>query len=209
MEESRIYLVTNKSRCSNIVAAVEEALIAGIGILQYREKNDMTVDEALLFSRLAEKYEVPFIVNDNPHIASMSNAYGLHIGQKDIPLKEARKIFNGKIGVSCQTLEQALKARDDGADYISLGAAWSSKITHPDYGVIGLEIIKEAAQKIKDVPLVTIGGINSEERILSALTHVDYIAMVGSILTSNNITKTVNDYNELIKNENQRTWKRI
>lgn len=212
---SRLYLVTSNELGIDLFYAVKEALKAGIGLLQYREKDRRKrsyLENALRLKELCVKYNTKYIVNDNPWAALHVNADGVHIGQEDISLTEATKIVRNKIiGVTCYTLEQALEAQDYGASYIGMHL-WNSSKTKPlsecSSPPIGTELFKEVCANV-NIPCVAIGGIN-ESNIEEVLNNgADYIAMVSGILCARDVYSTVRRMNENIGdkvNENKRPW---
>ncbi len=128
-----------------------------------------------------------FIVNDYLDIAVLSKADGLHLGQADLPLRQARSIL-GKdkiIGISCHNLRQALKAQKEGADYIGIGPVYAT-VTKPEYSPIGINILKQLKGKIK-IPYFAIGNINKSNirKIVSAGAR--RVAVCRAILGSKNI----------------------
>ena len=120
-----LYAVTDRKWSDNdtFYTHIEESLEGGVTFLQLREKNldtDSFFKEAIKIKELCKKYNVPFIINDNVEIALKSNADGIHVGQDDMNAKEVRKLIgNDKIlGISVQTVEQALLAQEQGANYL-------------------------------------------------------------------------------------------
>lgn len=217
-QKSRLYLVTSNDLGVDLFPAVREALKAGIGILQYREKDRRKksyLENAQRLKELCLKYNTLYIINDNPWAALHVNADGVHIGQEDISLIEATKIVRNKIiGVTCYTLEQALEAQDYGASYIGMHL-WNSSKTKPlsecSSPPIGKELFKEVCANVT-IPCVAIGGIN-ESNIEEVLNNgADYIAMVSGILCAKDVYSTVKRMNENIGdkvNEPKRPWLRI
>jgi thiamine-phosphate pyrophosphorylase len=125
-----------------------------------------------------------FIVNDHVDIAKLVDADGVHLGQSDLPLPAARELLgkNKIIGVSCINLEQALLARDQGADYLGIGAVFSTQ-TKPESAPLGLELLKTVQKKI-EIPIFAIGGIN-ETNITEVLSlGVHGVAISSAICTA-------------------------
>ena len=129
----KLYAVTDRAWTGKqtLFEQAEAAMRGGITCLQLREKNldkDEFLKEALEMKELCRSYNVPLIINDDPFIAVKSGADGVHIGQKDMSLKEAREITgNGIIiGVTAALPELAVKAEKEGADYIGSGAVFGS-----------------------------------------------------------------------------------
>ncbi len=157
--------------------AVETArrmIAGGVDILQIRAKGLLAPDILDLAARvrpLTEAAGVPLIINDHPWLVPRANADGAHIGQDDGPLAAARaKAGEGKIvGRSTHSVDQALAARDEGADYLGFGPLFATP-TKPDYAPIGLDDIARVHAEITDRPIFCIGGVKLENlpRILDA-----------------------------------------
>ena len=115
---------------------------------------------AIKLARFLSKTKILFIVNDYIDVALICGADGVHLGQDDIPLKEARKLLGRDkiIGISCHNLSQALKAQKEGADYIGIGPIYPSA-TKPEYRAIGLRVLQQLKDKIK-IPYFAIGNIH-------------------------------------------------
>jgi thiamine-phosphate pyrophosphorylase len=170
LKEATLYLVTEPSE--NMLSQVEKALQGGIKIVQLREKNalgDEFLTKAKAMRELTLKHEALFIVNDRADIAILSDADGLHIGQDDMPIAEARKLMGSRIiGVSTHKIEEARKAAADGADYIGMGPVYATP-TKEGRVPVGLDYIKQVAKEI-EIPAYAIGGINLDniEEVKSA-----------------------------------------
>ncbi len=167
--------ITDKSLLKNMGAYVitsgghiriaEEACKGGAKIIQYRDKKSNHREKlanAKLIREVTRKTGTMFIVNDSIDIALISGADGVHLGQDDLSVQEARTIVprNFILGKSTHSMEQALKAEADGADYIGIGPVFKTP-TKKDYIPIGVELAKEVVKKIK-IPVVAIGGLNKE-----------------------------------------------
>lgn len=184
-----LYLVTDRDLLGNknLAQTIEGAIQGGVTIVQVREKHLSTLNffqEALTIKEITQKHNVPFIINDRADIALAVDADGLHIGQEDMPLVVARKIVgpNKIIGVSVTTLEEALLAEKDGADYLGIGAIFPTR-TKGDAKYVSLAELKEIKSKIS-IPIVAIGGIN-ENNITSVMaTGVDGAAIVSAIIAA-------------------------
>jgi len=130
---------------------------------------------------LCAAYRVPFVINDNVEIARTVGADGVHVGQDDMPAWKVREILGEDkiIGVSAQTVEQAIKAEKDGADYLGVGAVFptSSKADAVEVEHATLRDICVAVQ----IPVVAIGGISAENVSQLAGTGIDGIAVISAI----------------------------
>ncbi len=186
-EAMKLYLVTDASWSTEdtFLTHVEEALRGGVTCLQLREKSmafEAFVKRAGEVKTLADKYKVPLIINDNVEVALASGADGVHIGQGDTSVKEARaRLGRGKfIGVTCKTVDQARMAQEDGADYIGSGAVFGSR-TKLDTNKMDHKTLKQICQAVS-IPIVAIGGITEENILELSRTGVAGVAVVSSIL---------------------------
>jgi thiamine-phosphate pyrophosphorylase len=163
-----------------------QVLETGVRWVQYREKEKSRqeiYEEAVRLRRLTDEYKAVLIVDDHTDIALGVNADGVHLGQDDLPLKEARKIMGEQkiIGISTHSLEQAIEAERDGADYIGLGPVFHT--TTKDAGTPkGTDMLREVKNQIH-IPVVAIGGINLENIRLVLDTGVDAVAVASAILS--------------------------
>lgn len=157
---------------------------AGVGIIQLRAKDEgsRAVLKAACVVREATKGKALFIVNDRLDIALLSGADGVHLGQDDIPLTEARRLMpSAIIGVSTHNLEEAKKAESLGADYISFGPIFQTK-TKKDADIPkGLEGLKALAPNVS-IPIVAIGGITIESAVPVLEAGASAVAIISDIL---------------------------
>lgn len=160
-----LYVVTDGSGLNgNLAAALEEIIPAGATFVQLRDKEaalDEMISIGLAVKNVTDRYNVPFVVNDNLEAAIAIDADGLHIGQGDISAAEARKrLGEGKIlGVSVQTAEQAITAQSEGADYLGVGAVFSTK-SKDDADSVQFDEVKRICEAV-EIPVVAIGGISA------------------------------------------------
>lgn len=186
-----LYLVTDQGvlKGKNLVEAIEEAIVGGVTVVQLREKNATSLEFyniACQVKLLTSKYNIPLIINDRIDIALAVDAEGVHVGQKDLPAREARRLLGDKLlGVSAATLEEALKAQADGADYIGVGALFPTN-TKDNTRKVTLEQLKGIKETV-NIPVVAIGGINEGNSASVRETGVDGIAVASAILGSNSI----------------------
>lgn len=187
MKELKLYLVTDSSHYeeSEFLVAIEEALKGGVTLVQLREKNRTSRE----FFSLAQKvkkitmaYGISLIINDRLDIAMAVDADGVHLGQGDLPIKEARRLWSKDkiIGATTKTLEQALEAEKQGADYLGVGAIYptTTKVITKITKVSTLdEIISQVA-----IPVIAIGGLNSENIHVLSESKIHGIAVVSGIL---------------------------
>jgi thiamine-phosphate pyrophosphorylase len=186
-------LDTGVLKSKDIMETARQIIDGGANIIQLRDKLSNT-RELISISRDLQKLchdnGVLFIINDYLDIALASDADGLHLGQNDLPISIARSEMpiDKIIGCSVQTIEQARKAIEDGADYIAAGSIFSTN-TKEDITVIGLNLIKQLKSE-SDLPLVAIGGIKLENAIKVIDAGADSIAIISAILNSDNIRET-------------------
>ena len=160
-----LYAVTDRLWLNGktLYEQVEEAIKGGVTFVQLREKKldeESFLNEALEIQKLCRKYNIPFVVNDSVEIARKINADGVHVGQSDMEAANVRSILgNNKIlGVSAQTVEQALLAEKQGADYLGVGAVFPTG-SKADADDVSYDTLKEICSAVS-IPVVAIGGIN-------------------------------------------------
>lgn len=187
-----LYAVTDSAWVGKqtLYEQVESALKGGVTCVQLREKNQSEEEflrEALEISSLCKKYNVPFIVNDNVKIAIECGATGVHVGQDDCKVSEVRKLVEDEmiVGVSAHNVEEAKKAVASGADYLGVGAVFSTS-TKADTDVLSFETVKAISDAV-DVPIVAIGGINRNNILKLKGTGVDGAAIVSGIFAAEDI----------------------
>lgn len=188
-----LYVITDRSflKGKSLKTMVEDSILGGATIIQVREKDISTREffkVALEVKEVTDYYKVPLIINDRIDIAQAINADGVHLGQDDMPIKIARKILgqNKIIGISTGTLDEALEAERDGADYLGIGAVFYTG-TKKDIDLpLGIETLKHIYQNI-NIPAVAIGGINASNFKEVLATGVDGISVISAILGKDDI----------------------
>ncbi len=180
-----LYLITDQGE--RLIERVGAALTAGVSFLQYRNKEldpAKRLAEGLELKRLCASFGTSFIVNDDLALAKALDADGLHLGQDDGSLAEARRTLgHGKIiGVSTHTLAEALQAEADGADYIGFGAMYQSNSKAVEHlpGAEGLAAIRARVR----LPIVAIGGISRDNACRVIDAGADAIAVISAVLGS-------------------------
>lgn len=193
-ERLKLYLVTDSGilKDRDFYKCIEDALKGGVTTLQLREKESSGkefLEKAYKLRALTIKYNTMFIINDRIDISLLVDADGVHVGQSDISVLEARRLLgNGKIiGVSTRSIEQALEAKKNGADYIGVGAIFGTK-TKADAKTINIDTLKSIKENV-DIPIVAIGGVNLENRKQLEECNIDGYAVVSAILGSEDIYK--------------------
>jgi thiamine-phosphate pyrophosphorylase len=183
-----------------LLQVLKDSVRGGIDIVQLRDKRS-SAKEILSYCKeilKITKHKVQFIVNDRADLAFFSGADGLHVGQEDLDYLQARKMMGpGKIiGVSCQTLAQALKAQAQGADYIGFGSVFQTK-TKPDRQAMDLDLLQKVVNQVK-IPVFPIGGINRGNIGRLTSLGVSRAAVCRDILLAKDATKAVKELKVLL-----------
>lgn len=197
MDKSKIdytlYLVTDRRlmSCKTIEESVELAIAGGASVVQLREKDCSSrefYELALRVKQITEPRRIPLIINDRIDICMAAGADGVHLGQSDVPCKEARKILgNDKIiGVSAALPEEAAQAQQDGADYLGVGAVFPTG-TKTDTRPVTPDIIREIRAAVT-IPFVVIGGVNPDNIKTLYGLGIDGAAVVSAIVSQLDIT---------------------
>lgn len=179
-----IYFITDRTYCDlPIVDMVLPVLRAGIRVIQYRDKDRTRreiYEEAVRLRELTRRFGATLIINDHADIARAVDADGLHLGQEDLPLREARKVVGDMLtGISTHSLEQARTAEAEGADYIGFGPIFqtTTKDAGSPQGLDNLSLIKQNVS----IPVVAIGGISLETAQSVFNAGADAIAVATGI----------------------------
>lgn len=195
-ENMRLYAVTDRKWCTDytLEQQVEDALKGGITFLQLREKNisdEEYIEIAGSIKKLTDRYNIPFVINDNVKAALAVNADGVHLGQNDTDIRTARKLLgeNKIIGATARTPQQAIKAYNDGADYLGTGALFATS-TKSDAVNISIEQLNEVCRSVP-IPVTAIGGINENNVLRLRGCEADGIAVVSAVFSKKNIEEAV------------------
>lgn len=210
-EDLLLYAVTDRSWVdkSSLEEQVKEALEGGVTCLQLREKHLLIedfIEEAKQIKKLTDFYDVPFIINDEVEIALAVQADGVHIGQKDGEVRTVRRLIgpNKILGVSVQTIEQALQAEAHGADYLGVGAVFATS-TKQDAKEVPFETLKAICSAVH-IPVVAIGGITKDNLIQLKDSGIVGVAVVSALFASDNIREATcslkNKVREMIEVDN-------
>lgn len=191
-----LYLVTDRHclRGRDFYEAVEEALRAGVTLLQLREK-ELGMEELLAegekVKALCRKYKVPFLVDDNVEAAKILGADGVHLGQEDEAIQKARAVLGQEaiIGISAHNLEEALEAQAQGADYLGVGALYPTG-SKKDASVLAPGRFQEIIQAVQ-IPVAGIGGIHEAQLDQVMDQGAAGCAMISAILGAEDITAAV------------------
>lgn len=202
-ESLKLYLVTDSGilKGRDFYKCIEDAIKAGVTMVQLREKNvdgKEFLEKAKKLRELTKKHNVSFIINDRVDIAQLVDADGVHVGQSDIDALSVRKLIGEDkiIGVSARSVEEAKVAKEMGADYLGIGAMFSTstKLDAKDVSFDTLNDMKNAV----DLPFVLIGGISLDNVSELKKFNPDGYALVSGILGAEDIEKRVKEWIEKI-----------
>ncbi|MBY0756688.1 thiamine phosphate synthase [Clostridium sardiniense] len=200
--DKKIYLVTDyRIHFEELLEKTEEALKAGVKLIQYRDKDISTklmCDRAEKLCNLCKRYNAIFLVNDRVDVAMAIDADGVHVGQDDMECSLARNLLGADkiIGVSTKTLEESKKALDNGADYLGCGAIYSTSTK--DTSVLSISDLKEIKDNI-NLPIYGIGGINTDNITNELKDLLDGVAVITAILNSDNIKESINKFKNMLE----------
>lgn len=205
-EDFMLYVILDKALAGgrDLIEVAGDAISGGADAIQLRDKR-ATAAELIRIGRglrkLTQRKKALFIVNDRVDIALALNADGVHLGQDDLPIDAARGLMgeNKIIGISTHSLEQALKAEREGADYIGVGPIFPTP-TKPDYPAIGIEIIPEIKKNIH-IPFVAIGGINSSNVSKVVDEGAESIAVARAVVQAKDISGAARELKEKLKSD--------
>lgn len=203
-----LYAITD---CLNLtteqlVSKTEQILQAGAVMLQYRNKNDDYSSKLALageLQKLCMRYDVPFIINDDPGLARVVHADGVHLGKEDAACRTSRIMLgpDSIIGISCYNdLGRAHAAEDSGASYIAFGAFFPTQ-TRKNTVKAGPELIHEAKQRLQ-LPVVAIGGITPDNGKILIDAGADFIAVCSGLYAAADASAAARAYTGLFKPHN-------
>ena len=204
----KVYAITDRKYILHnnytIEEAVENAIKGGATIIQLREKEldfDAFLDEAKSIKKITDRYNIPLIINDNVEVAIACGADGVHLGQEDLigkSISEIReKIGKNKIiGISANTLAEAIEAEKNGADYLGIDTPFATA-TKLDYKNASFDEMKKITGAVK-IPCCAIGGVNAETIPLLAGTGIAGVAMISAIFAEKNIREATARLKKLI-----------
>ncbi len=187
-----LYVCTDRRLMSSatVQESVEEAIKGGATVIQLREKEVSGREfyqTAMAVRKVTSYYNVPLIINDRVDIAMAVSAQGVHLGQKDIPVQAARELLGADkiIGVSAANPQEAERAQEAGADYLGVGAVFSTA-TKTDTRPVTREVLQEIRRRTK-LPIVAIGGINESNAMRLRETGIDGIAVVSAVIAREDV----------------------
>lgn len=204
-EKILLYGITDRTWLNGerLYNRVEEALKGGVSFLQLREKEipkEEILSEAVELKGLCRKYDVPLIINDDVELAVKSDADGVHVGQKDMDVREARKLLGPDkiLGVSARTVEQAVSAEKFGADYLGCGDVFGTA-TKKDAGRLELNVLKDICNAVS-IPVVAIGGIKGDNIIKLKGSGISGIAVISAVFGKNDAQSAAAELRKLAEN---------
>ena len=193
-----LYAVTDRHWLNGetLYSQVEKVLKGGATFIQLREKNldeEHFMEEAKEIQELCRKYHVPFIINDNVELTAAIDADGVHVGQRDMEAGDVRaKLGPDKIiGVSAQTVQQAVEAEKRGADYLGVGAVFPTG-TKEDAVEVGKEVLKEICEAVS-IPVVAIGGVGAHNVEELTGSGISGIAVISALFAQPDIEQATKD----------------
>ncbi len=196
-EMMKLYGVTDRSwlGARTLYEQVEAAIKGGATIIQLREKKmpeEEFLQEARELKMLCNAYKIPFIINDNISVALAMDADGVHLGQGDMELKQAREILGPDkiIGVSAHNVEEAVQAEKNGADYLGAGAVFSTA-SKADVTSLSIESLKEICEAVS-IPVVAIGGISEENMDQLKGTGISGVAVISALFAQADVCQAAN-----------------
>lgn len=197
-----LYAVTDRRWLGDktIASQVEKSIEGGVTCIQLREKeldDEKFLNEALEIKKICNRYNVPFIINDNVEVALKCGADGIHVGQSDMNAGSLRRLVGEEmiIGVSAGTVDEALEAAANGADYIGTGSVFVTS-TKDDADHVTYDTLKEICSAV-EIPVVAIGGITRENVQELQGSGVDGIAVVSALFAQEDIKSAAAELLEL------------
>jgi len=200
-----LYLVTDRdlSRGRTTIEVVKAAVHGGVTCVQLREKSCSTkefIEDALRIKDFLKAHYIPLIINDRIDVAMAVQADGVHLGQSDMPLEMAKAILKDSmiIGISAESVEDAVEAEKGGADYIGVSPVFATPTktdTAPPLGLEGIQAIRRGVQ----IPIVGIGGLNKDNCADVIRSGADGIAVVSAIVSADNPEKAARGLKEIIR----------
>jgi thiamine-phosphate pyrophosphorylase len=194
-----LYAILDPSLTTEPLLAVAQKLAdAGLQLIQLRDKSaspSNLYDTARELSNFLASRNMKFILNDRPDIAALVDAAGVHVGQEDLPVEDARKICGAPrwVGVSTHNIEQLRQADLTSADYIAVGPVFPTGTKLNPDPVVGLEFLRQA-RRLTNKPLVAIGGITIETAADVFRAGADSVAVIRDLLAAENVAERARGY---------------
>ena len=202
----RLYVITDEkaSRGRSHLQVAEAAILGGADVLQLRDKEASGARlyrVAMRLRKLTRDARIPFIVNDRLDVALAADADGVHVGQADLPASVAREIIGpGRIlGVSVDTVEEAILAEKDGADYLGVGPVFEARGTKPDAGEpLGVDGVARIRRHCR-LPIVAIGGIDAGNARKVRAAGADAAAVISAIVAADDIANAARQLKRILE----------
>ncbi len=185
-----LYLVTEESvPLDTLLTIIQQAVDGGVDVVQLREKRSdgkLFYDKALAVKQMLSETNVPLIINDRVDVALAIGADGVHLGQSDLPLPAVKKIIPETmiVGISAATLEEATEAERNGADYIGVGALFSTS-SKQDATLLPEGMLEEICRQVS-IPVIAIGGLTAERLKTLSNSGISGAAIVSAIMGAPN-----------------------
>ena len=203
-KELMLYAVTDRHWLGDdtLYDQVKKALDGGATFIQLREKNldrEDFLTEAIEIQKLCKKYGVPFVINDEVSIAKDIDADGVHVGQSDMEAMDVRKLLGPEkiLGVSAQTVEQAVIAEKHGADYLGVGAVFATG-SKDDADDVSHETLKAICEAVS-IPVIAIGGITKDNVAELSGSGICGVAVISAIFGQNDIQKATEELKKSVQ----------
>ncbi|MFC0558114.1 thiamine phosphate synthase [Halalkalibacter alkalisediminis] len=208
MKEFKLYAITGEEfhQGRDLIEVMEQAILGGVDIIQLRDKTSSKreiLQKAKALRELTHKYGVTFIVNDHIDVSLAVDADGIHIGQDDLPLAEARKIVGDKIiGISTHKIEEAREAEAGGADYIGVGPIFHTNSKVDVVDPVTTTYINQVSNEIT-IPFVAIGGIklHNVDQVLEA--GATRICMISEIVGAEDIKGVCKTFTKILSEKGE------
>ena len=205
MVDYSVYLVTDRelARGRTTLEIATAAIRGGVSCIQLREKTCSTrefIDEALAIRSLLARHEIPLIINDRVDVALAVKADGIHLGQKDMPCSMARQLIpeNMIVGISVESLDDAIAAQKDGADYLGVSPIYPTPTKTDTAQALGLEGLRSIRSEV-NLPLVGIGGLNADNAEAVIHNGADGVAVVSAIVAADDPEAATRDLIEIVR----------
>ena len=188
----RLYLVTDRTNVAceeEFLTKIEESLKGGVTLVQLREKNISTreyIDLAKKVKIICDKFDVPLLIDDRIDVCLASNCVGVHLGDEDMEIKDARRILgdNYIIGATAKSVERAVQCEKEGADYLGVGAIYPTK-THVKTKITSVDTLRDINNSI-NIKTVAIGGLNEDNMDVLKNSGASGIAVVRALMNDIN-----------------------
>lgn len=199
-----LYLVTDSTNMTEdeFLSKVEAACRGGVTLIQLREKNRTTkeyIDLANKVKAISDRYDLPLLIDDRIDVAMAVDAAGVHVGADDMPVALARKLLGPDkiVGATAKTVEAAIKAQADGADYLGVGAIYPTT-TKVKTVLTKVETLQDICKHVS-IPVGAIGGLNKDNCDILQETDIDGICVVSAIMKQADCELAAKELKEKIK----------